>query len=62
MDFFMGMTTARTAGLILLLVGALVTFLSGKLTARAHGKYANLTVKCMGLGLVVAGFILVMFV
>lgn len=61
MSFFTDLTTARIAGLVLLAAGAVITFASAKISARMRAPRANLIVKLAGLGAVVAGFVLIMF-
>lgn len=48
------------AGFIILIAGALVTFLSGRLSKCLKLKNANLLVKFVGLGIALAGFAMVM--
>ena len=62
MNFFADMTPFRIAGLALLIAGALVTFLSGRLTEGAQYRHANAIVKIIGLGTVFTGFALIMFI
>ena len=62
MDFFSDATPLAIAGVIMLIGGALVTYLSGKITTKMQGKYANLIVKFCGLGAAIAGFIIIMFI
>jgi hypothetical protein len=59
-DFFSGIPPHRAAGVALLAAGALVTFLSGRISVRFEGRRADLTVKLIGLAAAFAGFILVM--
>ncbi|MDL2237182.1 hypothetical protein LJC56_05050 [Christensenellaceae bacterium OttesenSCG-928-K19] len=60
MEFFSSITTTGIAGIVLLVCGALITFLSSKISARMQGPHANFITKCVGLAIVVAGFILIM--
>lgn len=62
MNFFANITAIQIFGLALLLAGALTTFLSSRIASRMRAKNANLVVKCVGLAVVVVGFILIMFV
>lgn len=61
MRFLENITIAGIIGIVLLIAGALVTFLSAKISANMQGKHANLIVKCIGLAAVAAGFVLIMF-
>ncbi len=62
MAFFSEMTVYKIVGLAALLAGALITFLSGRISAKMRTKHAALIVKLIGLGIVFAGFLLILFV
>lgn len=62
MAFFENMTAFKIAGIILLVLGALITFLSARISAKMKGVRANTIVKLIGLGIVFAGFALIMFI
>lgn len=59
MEFVRNIDAIDIVGLVFLVVGALLTFLSKKITARAEFRYAELIVKLVGLGLVIAALFLV---
>lgn len=62
MAFFENMTAFKIAGIILLVLGALITFLSARISAKMKGARANTVVKLVGLAIVFAGFALIMFI
>ncbi len=62
MAFFENMTAFKIAGIILLVLGALFTFLSARISAKMKGARANTVVKLVGLAIVFAGFALIMFI
>lgn len=53
------MTKVEIAGLILLAVGAVITFASAKISAGWTHKRANLITKIIGLVIAVAGFVMI---
>ena len=57
MGFFVNMTVIKIIGIILLAIGAIVAFMSGKLAKNASFK-TNITIKLIGLGVVIVAFLI----
>jgi len=61
MDFFTDLNVLKIAGLVLLVVGAIITFASARISSRCASPRSNLIVKLTGLAMVITGFVFIMF-
>jgi|GEM_PF-3570423 len=61
MSFFTNMTAVNIAGLVMLAAGAAVNFLYAKIAKliRSDYKHKPVIIKSIGLGLVIAGFFMI---
>jgi hypothetical protein len=63
MSFFTNMTVVNIAGLVMLAAGAAANFLYAKIARliKSDYKHTPIIIKSVGLGLVIAGFFMIVF-
>ena len=63
MSYFTDMTAVNVAGLVMLAAGAAINFLYAKIAKLIQSDYKHtpVIIKSIGLGLVVAGFFMIVF-
>jgi len=61
MRFFAEITVLNIVGIVLLVLGAVLTFASKKFAEKLEKPQRELAVKGIGLALVIAGFLMVIF-
>lgn len=61
MSFFVNITTMEIIGLVLLVAGALINFLSARIAGliKSNNKYMPIIIKTIGLGLVLVAFFMI---
>lgn len=59
MEFFANMTTTKIIGLIMLAVGALLSFAAKRITARCEYKNAEMICRFLGFGIAITGFLII---
>ncbi len=59
MNFFMNITSLQVFALVLLAVGAAITFAAGRIAGAFSYEHADVVWKFIGLGCAIAGFLLV---
>ena len=63
MSYFTNMTAVNIAGLVMLAAGAAINFLYAKIArlVKTDYKHTPVIIKSVGLGLVIAGFFMIVF-
>jgi hypothetical protein len=63
MSYFTNMTAVNIAGLVMLAAGAAINFLYAKIAGliKSDYKHTPIIIKSIGLGLVIAGFFMIVF-
>lgn len=59
MEFFANITTLQIIGLVLLAAGAVLSFTAKRIAKHFHYRNADFVTKLLGLGIVIAGFLMI---